>query len=103
VAIWYILWQFGIFCGHLVHFVAIWYILWPFGIFCGHLVCFSRFGMFYQEKSGNPGSSHGPNYIAGECLLTLAQTKQLMSSYGFCILKYFYHATSKQRFFFNFF
>jgi hypothetical protein len=27
--------------------VATWYILWLFGIF-------SRFGMLYQEKSGNP-------------------------------------------------
>jgi hypothetical protein len=47
---------------HLVYFVAFWYILWPFGIFCGHLVYvfydylvyFSRFGILYQEKSGNP-------------------------------------------------
>jgi hypothetical protein len=33
VDIWYILWPFAIFCGHLVYFVAIWYILWLFGIF----------------------------------------------------------------------
>jgi hypothetical protein len=32
----------------LVNFAAIWYILWLFGIF------FPRFGMLYQEKSGNP-------------------------------------------------
>jgi hypothetical protein len=38
VAIWYILWQFGIFCGRLVYFVAIWYILWLFGIFFPVLV-----------------------------------------------------------------
>jgi hypothetical protein len=25
----------------LVHLMPIWYILWPFGIFCGHLVYFS--------------------------------------------------------------
>jgi hypothetical protein len=31
----------GIFFGHLVHFWVIWYI-------------FTRFGMLYQEKSGNP-------------------------------------------------
>jgi hypothetical protein len=43
---WYILRQLGIFYGHLVYFVAIWYILWPFGIFF-------RFGMSNQEKSGN--------------------------------------------------
>jgi hypothetical protein len=38
-AIWYILWSFGIFCGHL-YFVVIWYILRSF-IFCGHLVYFA--------------------------------------------------------------
>jgi hypothetical protein len=38
-----------------------WYILWPFGIFYGHFVFLwsfvahiSRFGVLYQEKSGNP-------------------------------------------------
>jgi hypothetical protein len=36
-------------------FTAIWYILLPFGTFYGYLVYFSRFGMLYQEKSGNPG------------------------------------------------
>jgi hypothetical protein len=51
---WYIFWPFNIFCGHLLNFVAIWYILWRLGIFYGHLVCFSRFGMMYQGKSGNP-------------------------------------------------
>jgi hypothetical protein len=34
--------------------MAIWYILWSFGTFCGHLVYFSHFGMLYREKSGNP-------------------------------------------------
>jgi hypothetical protein len=38
--IWYMLWSFGIFCGHLVYFVVIWYILWSFVAFCGHLVYF---------------------------------------------------------------
>jgi hypothetical protein len=44
----YILWTFGLICGHLKYFyghvvylVIIWYI-------------FPRFGMLYQEKSGNP-------------------------------------------------
>jgi hypothetical protein len=45
----------GIFYDHLVYFTAIGNNLWPFGIFCGHLVYFSRFGMLYQEKSGNLG------------------------------------------------
>jgi hypothetical protein len=56
MAIWYIY-----IYGYLVHFITIRYILWPSGIFCGYsgifagyLVYFSRFGMFYQEKSGNP-------------------------------------------------
>jgi hypothetical protein len=33
MVIWYILWSFGIFYGHLVYFMVIWYILWSFGIF----------------------------------------------------------------------
>jgi hypothetical protein len=28
----------GIFYGHLEYIVAMWSILWPFGIYCGHLV-----------------------------------------------------------------
>jgi hypothetical protein len=45
VRCWYIMWPFGLhyghFYGYLVYFVAIWYI-------------FPRFGVLYQEKSGNP-------------------------------------------------
>jgi hypothetical protein len=44
----------------LVYFVATWSNLRPLGIFCVHLVyfmviwyIFPRFGMLYQEKSGN--------------------------------------------------
>jgi hypothetical protein len=40
MAIWNILWRFGIFYDHLVHFVFIWYILYSFGTFCIHLVHF---------------------------------------------------------------
>jgi hypothetical protein len=46
----------------LVYFMAnclftdIWYTLWPLGIFYGYLVYFYRFGMLYNEKSGNPGA-----------------------------------------------
>jgi hypothetical protein len=43
MAIWYILLSIGKFNGRLLHFVVIWYI-------------FSRFGILYQEKSGNPGA-----------------------------------------------
>jgi hypothetical protein len=45
MAIWNILWIFGIFYNHLVHFVFICYIL-------------SGFGIMYQEKSGNPGQCY---------------------------------------------
>jgi hypothetical protein len=48
----------GIFYVHLVYFTDIYYILWPFGTFYGCLVYFSRFGMLYKEKSGNPGLGH---------------------------------------------
>jgi hypothetical protein len=41
--------------GHLVYFTAIWYSLWPFGILGVIWYIFSRFGIFYLEKSGNPG------------------------------------------------
>jgi hypothetical protein len=51
---------FGIFYDHLVYFRAIGNILWPFVIFCGNLeAIFSRFGMLYREKSGNPALGHG--------------------------------------------
>jgi hypothetical protein len=46
----------------LMYFIAIRNILRTFGIsydhlvhFCVHLVNFPRFGIVYQEKSGNPG------------------------------------------------
>jgi hypothetical protein len=41
MAIWNMLWPFGIFSGYLVYFLVIWYI-------------FPCFGMLQQEKSGNP-------------------------------------------------
>jgi hypothetical protein len=48
----------GTFYDHLVDFATILYTLWPSGIFYGHLVIFSRFGMLYREKSGNPDAGH---------------------------------------------
>jgi hypothetical protein len=51
---WMALESVGIIYGHSEHLNAICYTLWPFGIFCCHLVYFSRIGMPYQEKSGNP-------------------------------------------------
>jgi hypothetical protein len=50
----------GIFYGCLVHFSVFCYIF-------GHLVqfvvfgIFFRFGILYQEKSGNPGPAQNPN------------------------------------------
>jgi hypothetical protein len=43
----------AIFYDQFKYFAAIWYILWQFGIVCSHLVYFSDLGMFGQEKSGN--------------------------------------------------
>jgi hypothetical protein len=50
----------GIFYGHLVHFTVFYYILWTSGIVRGNLVYFSRFGILYQEKSGNPVPTWDP-------------------------------------------
>jgi hypothetical protein len=38
----------------LVYFMAIWYILWHFGIFCGHLAYFHSFGIESQQKIWQP-------------------------------------------------
>jgi hypothetical protein len=40
-------------CTMLINFTVIWNTLRPFGIFYG-LYIFSRFGMLYRGKSGNP-------------------------------------------------
>jgi hypothetical protein len=48
IAIWNILWIFGIFYDHKVQFVILWYISCSFGTFI------SGFGIWRQEKSGNP-------------------------------------------------
>jgi hypothetical protein len=57
----------------MVYFTAIGYALYPFGIFSGYLVFFPVFGMFYQEKSGNPaqnsflrmrGKDFGETYVS---------------------------------------
>jgi hypothetical protein len=37
--------------------MAIRYSILPLRVFCGYLGIFSRFGMLYQEKSGNPGAN----------------------------------------------
>jgi hypothetical protein len=40
-----------IFYGYLVNPVDVWYNLWLFGTILSH------FGMYYQDKSGNPGAN----------------------------------------------
>jgi hypothetical protein len=45
----------GIFYGHSVHFTVSCFILWIFGIVMVIWHIFPRFGILYQEKSGNPG------------------------------------------------
>jgi hypothetical protein len=44
----------GIFYRHLVAFTVFCYMLWTFGIVRGTLAFSPRFGILYQEKSGNP-------------------------------------------------
>jgi hypothetical protein len=56
----------GIFYGHLVHFKVFCYILWTFGIVRGSLAYFSRFGILYEEKSGNPDHA-----LAGGAMRTM--------------------------------
>jgi hypothetical protein len=50
------------------YFTAIWSMLRPFGVFYGRLgnlviiwYIFFRFGILYQEKSGNPAPDSGLN------------------------------------------
>jgi hypothetical protein len=56
-----------------VHFTVFCYILWIFGIISGNLAYFSRFGILYQEKSGNPGSYlnrfQNMNFVSDKCTL----------------------------------
>jgi hypothetical protein len=49
-----ILWLVCLFYDQSRNFVAIWKILWPFGIFYSNLVYFPCFGMLHQGKSGSP-------------------------------------------------
>jgi hypothetical protein len=48
---WHVLWPFGLFYGRFVYLVDV-----------GYLVFFPRFGMLYQEKSGNPGQHLNENH-----------------------------------------
>jgi hypothetical protein len=45
------LWPSCLFYSQMVHFMAIWYILWPFGTFCGHFVYISTILVSCTEKN----------------------------------------------------
>jgi hypothetical protein len=42
--------------------MSIWSIFRPFGTFSPVLVHFTRFGVLYQEKSGNPAAADFPRF-----------------------------------------
>jgi hypothetical protein len=59
----------GIFYGHLEFCTVIWYILWLFGYVVVIWYIFPRFGILYQEKSGNTGrnfDSSAPSLPGGD-------------------------------------
>jgi hypothetical protein len=75
--------------------MAHWYILWQFGIFYGHLVCFSNlvyfmviwyifpiFGMMYKETSGNPVNLR-QTFFATVDLLDERSKRQFMARAAF--------------------
>jgi hypothetical protein len=45
-----------VYSGHLEYFITNGYILWAFDNFAVVWYVFPRFGILYQEKSGNPGA-----------------------------------------------
>jgi hypothetical protein len=49
------------FYDHWEYFLAIWYKLWPFG---NLVIIWYIFGIFYQDKSGNPGANRLRVYLA---------------------------------------
>jgi hypothetical protein len=60
LAIWYILWPFGTFCGLLVYFVAKWNMLPMVILVYFMVICyiFPVLGVLYHEKYGNPGGNY---------------------------------------------
>jgi hypothetical protein len=59
------LYNVGIFNGHSDYLTTIWYVSWPFCTCCGNLVLFPRFGILYQEKSGNPATYDNKTRFCG--------------------------------------
>jgi hypothetical protein len=56
MAIWNILWPFGIFYGHLEYFMAICFIISPFWL-----------GILYQEKAGKPARQSSNHVFERHC------------------------------------
>jgi hypothetical protein len=53
--------------GQLDYFTVIWYILWPFGNVVVFWYISPRLGIFFQDKSGNPGCKL-PGTVVGTIL-----------------------------------
>jgi hypothetical protein len=61
-----------IFYGHLEYFMEIWDILWPFGTFCIHLVHFFPFWYHVPRKIWQPLAVH-EKFIANLIPLSLSK------------------------------
>jgi hypothetical protein len=74
-----------IFYGHLVCFTVFCYILCTFCIVRGNLVYFFRFGVLFQEKSGNPeGIAPGNNlFVVEKGTIIQAKTIQCQNQGNF--------------------
>jgi hypothetical protein len=91
-----------------------WYILWPFGLFYGHLVHFSRFGLLQQEKSGNPdykscNPCSCPKSVSVEFILVAQPIQSCMYIFAVCNIgtrarlgnSRDHHQKFKQKYFFS--
>jgi hypothetical protein len=101
-----ILWSFEVFYNHLACFMAIWYILLSFGKIS------TRFGMLYQEKSGNPvreaptlernGSESTNDSNAGIETYIQKNVRLLQASLGMCHFSTLEHFISCRLLFISF-
>jgi hypothetical protein len=87
---WSILRSFVIFYGHLVLKMSVYsmdtlsilrsFVIYylTFGIVRGNLEYFSRFGILYDEKSGNPDLNHASKMVTGRRFTTSLEKAKLM-------------------------
>jgi hypothetical protein len=69
--------DFGKFYGHFVNFTAVYFM-----IICGHFGIFSRFGMLYKEKSGNPAApSRARNRALMSCPFLRVRVRVCVNAY----------------------